>query len=214
MAGRSRLILHGGAVGCAWTPSKLVRKNTADSDKGVVRRSGTTSFHVEWRGPFVQSTGSQLVAGHVDRPQCPFDRVGPHDRGTPTAHKRVGGPGPRACATGALFACLGPCRRVAFGAWDQRSAARRYARTPSSWVGLTVFRPSTRMQAASTTRRQATLIPGGKDLHMQAPLQPHTNANCAIEGQRPSANATAPVRAVDCTLVGKASPGKYPSGNE
>ena len=54
----------------------------------------------------MQSAGSQLVAGHVDRPLCPFDRVGPHDRGTPTAHKRVGGPGPRAYATGALFVPL------------------------------------------------------------------------------------------------------------
>ena len=35
----------------------LVRKSPADSDEGVVDKSGTTSFHIEWRSPFVQCAG-------------------------------------------------------------------------------------------------------------------------------------------------------------
>ena len=31
----------------------FVRKSPTDSDEGVVGRSGTTSFHIEWRSPFV-----------------------------------------------------------------------------------------------------------------------------------------------------------------
>ena len=41
----------------------LVRKSPADSDKGVVDRSGTTPFHVEWRSPFVRNAPAKVVGG-------------------------------------------------------------------------------------------------------------------------------------------------------
>ena len=39
----------------------FVRKSPADSDGGVVDNSGTTSFHVEWRSPFVHSAPARVV---------------------------------------------------------------------------------------------------------------------------------------------------------
>ena len=39
----------------------FVRKSPADSDEGVVDRSGTTPFHVEWRSPFVHIAPARVV---------------------------------------------------------------------------------------------------------------------------------------------------------
>ena len=41
----------------------LVRKSPADSDEGVVGRSGTTPFHVEWKSPFVRNAPAKVVGG-------------------------------------------------------------------------------------------------------------------------------------------------------
>ena len=41
----------------------FVRKSPADSDKGMVDRSGTTPFHVEWRSPFVRNAPAKVVGG-------------------------------------------------------------------------------------------------------------------------------------------------------
>ena len=41
----------------------FVKKRPADSDEGVVDRSGTTSFHVEWMSPFVRNAPAKVVGG-------------------------------------------------------------------------------------------------------------------------------------------------------
>ena len=41
----------------------FVRKSPTDSGEGMVDRSGTTSFHVEWRSPFVRNAPAKVVGG-------------------------------------------------------------------------------------------------------------------------------------------------------
>ena len=74
---RRPFIQHGGAVGVRVAAELGSFGSLVQHRQGQDEKSGTTSCHIEWRGPFVQSTGSRLMAGHVDRPPCPFDRVKP-----------------------------------------------------------------------------------------------------------------------------------------
>ena len=57
------MVLRVGAERLGREARLFVRKNPADSDEGVVGKSGTTSFHVEWRSPFVRNAPAKVVGG-------------------------------------------------------------------------------------------------------------------------------------------------------